>query len=214
MSVILRQCTNTGNRTKIMFLLRDVTTDVRIKRNCMPCSNQAVIRLKRFFRSGKKPHLEVILARLRRNFTFFADNFVDWQPTFSKLCWCLYWSTSGAAWKVDHRMLIFLPGACIHFPSRVFFSTGWKRWHTDVRAPVSIHWAVKAPYPDWFLYPNWVFPKFLFSPLSKIFDFLNQWCDSLSLHGQWVLTYWALWGVLSSKLMFACWLFPLKTYVC
>ncbi len=47
-------------------------------------------------------------------------SFVDWQPTFSKLCWC-YWSTYGAG--------NLITGCCcvtgsIHFPSRGVFQDG------------------------------------------------------------------------------------------
>ncbi len=35
--------------------------------------------------------LQVFWQDKVENLHFFADSFVDWQPTFSKLCWCCSW---------------------------------------------------------------------------------------------------------------------------
>ncbi len=79
--------------------------------------------------------IEPCLASPRGKGTFFADSFLNWQPTLSKLCWC-YWSTSDFwSGKRDHRMLVCYPESSLFFHgcfSAVHDDDTSKRWHKCV----------------------------------------------------------------------------------
>ncbi len=86
-------------------------------------------------------------GKTKRKSYAFTDSFIDWQPTFWKLCLC-YWSTSGAGNLITGCWCVT---GSVHFPSKGVFQKWIKELTQQVCAPISIHCAVLAPYPDLFL---------------------------------------------------------------
>ena len=71
-------------------------------------------------------HLKVFMSIPRGKLMFYADSFIDWQLTFSKLC-CVDIIDSLLERDTWSPAVDVLPGDFTSLPG-VFFSSVWKRW--------------------------------------------------------------------------------------